>query len=144
MSWLTYVSFHPDTQFFVVRQSVTLLGKILKVRRVILVRLSSLVILFTKGNRFYEYPSLSNGVVSRFLWAVKVSIFQRHADPLRTRRRVQYKVYEDMWSYIGGERRLPGPCQFSHNSYWLVRGLTSVCSAVGLLALPYTDVSANT
>ncbi|KAN0116207.1 hypothetical protein V8E52_006264 [Russula decolorans] len=39
-------------------------------------------------NRFYEYPSLSN-------------------DPLRTRRRVQYRVYEDMWCYIGGARRLP-------------------------------------
>ncbi|KAI0301655.1 hypothetical protein B0F90DRAFT_1608584, partial [Multifurca ochricompacta] len=28
-------------------------------------------------------------------------------DPLRTRRRVQYKVYEDMWDYVGGARRLP-------------------------------------
>ncbi|KAI9438685.1 hypothetical protein H4582DRAFT_190507 [Lactarius indigo] len=41
-----------------------------------------------EGNRFYEYPSLSD-------------------DPLRTRRRVQYRVYEDMWHYIGGKRRLP-------------------------------------
>ncbi|KAI0277913.1 hypothetical protein BGY98DRAFT_917573 [Russula aff. rugulosa BPL654] len=41
-----------------------------------------------EGNRFYEYPSLSD-------------------DPLRTRRRVQYKVYEDMWCYIGGAKRLP-------------------------------------
>ncbi|KAH9962943.1 hypothetical protein BC827DRAFT_1266743 [Russula dissimulans] len=41
-----------------------------------------------EGNRFYEYPSLND-------------------DPHRTRRRVQYKVYEDMWNYIGGARRLP-------------------------------------
>ncbi|KAF8258668.1 hypothetical protein EI94DRAFT_1753950 [Lactarius quietus] len=41
-----------------------------------------------EGNRFFEYPSLSD-------------------DPLRTRRRVQYRVYEDMWNYIGGTRRLP-------------------------------------
>jgi hypothetical protein len=26
-----------------------------------------------------------------------------------TRRRVQYKVYDDMWDYIGGARRHPGP-----------------------------------
>ncbi|KAH9979765.1 hypothetical protein BJV74DRAFT_779922, partial [Russula compacta] len=41
-----------------------------------------------QGNRFYEYPSLGD-------------------DPLRTRRRVQYRVYEDMWDYVGGARRLP-------------------------------------
>ncbi|KAI9458571.1 hypothetical protein BJY52DRAFT_1212084 [Lactarius psammicola] len=46
-----------------------------------------------EGNRFFEYPSLSD-------------------DPLRTRRRVQYRVYEDMWHYIGGTRRLPGSFQW--------------------------------
>ncbi|KAI0035429.1 hypothetical protein K488DRAFT_43306, partial [Vararia minispora EC-137] len=40
------------------------------------------------GNRFYEYPSTSD-------------------DPRRTKRRVQYRVYDDMWHYIGGKRQLP-------------------------------------
>ncbi|KAI0261588.1 hypothetical protein BC834DRAFT_459221 [Gloeopeniophorella convolvens] len=41
-----------------------------------------------EGNRFFEHPSLTS-------------------DPARTRRRVEYKVYDDMWDYIGGARRLP-------------------------------------
>ncbi|KAI0250643.1 hypothetical protein BJV78DRAFT_1217615 [Lactifluus subvellereus] len=41
-----------------------------------------------EGNRFYEYPSLTD-------------------EPLRTRRRIQYKVYDDMWDYVGSARRLP-------------------------------------
>ncbi|KAI9509042.1 hypothetical protein F5148DRAFT_1283375 [Russula earlei] len=41
-----------------------------------------------KGNRFFEYPSLRD-------------------DPPRARRRVRYKVDEDMWDYVGGAKRLP-------------------------------------
>ncbi|KAI0315000.1 hypothetical protein OF83DRAFT_1134118 [Amylostereum chailletii] len=41
-----------------------------------------------EGNRFFEYPSTSD-------------------DIRRTKRRVKYKVYEDMWHYIGGSRKLP-------------------------------------
>ena len=64
------VLFHPDTQFFIVLRSVTSLGQISKVRRVLLCSAVKIRNIFTEGNRFYEYPSLSDGV-SWFLWAVK-------------------------------------------------------------------------
>ncbi|VDC02728.1 unnamed protein product [Peniophora sp. CBMAI 1063] len=41
-----------------------------------------------EGNRFFEYPSSTD-------------------DPRRTKRRVEYKQYTDMWQYIGRQRSLP-------------------------------------
>ena len=42
-----------------------------------------------------------------------------------------------MWNYIGGGRR-PGPCQISPDSS-MDQDQGTVCSTVGLLALPYPD-----
>jgi len=91
--------------------SAILSGRISKVREVLTCPVAIRHI-SPEGNRFYEYPSLNDGM-SRLVEAVKLWIYQLHKDPLRTRRRVKYRVYEDMWNYIGGARRLPGLCQFS-------------------------------
>ena len=64
-----------------------------------------------QGNRFYEYPSTSDGMF-RASFVMSFQVYLHIVDTLRTRRRVQYRVYEDMWKYIGGTRRLPGSCQF--------------------------------
>ena len=76
--------------------------------------LSTLVIFHPKGTAF----------MSTLVWEMvcfglsglqSFQVYQHHyPDFLRTRRRVQYK---DMWDYVGGARRLPGPCQFSHNVF---------------------------
>ncbi|TFY69320.1 hypothetical protein EVG20_g3206 [Dentipellis fragilis] len=42
----------------------------------------------TSGNKYYEYPSSTD-------------------DPRRTKRRVKYKDYEDVWAYVSGSRRIP-------------------------------------
>ncbi|KAA1472058.1 hypothetical protein DENSPDRAFT_838210 [Dentipellis sp. KUC8613] len=41
-----------------------------------------------EGNKYYEYASSTD-------------------DPRRTKRRVKYKNYEDVWSYVSGSRRIP-------------------------------------
>src|SRR6267142_5240002 len=93
-----------DAIFCLVLCSVISLERISKVRAVLSCSTDSTRNISPKGNRFFEYPSLGDGV-SRLLWAVQVLIYVHYhdTDQLRTRRRIQY---EDMSDYVGGARRV--------------------------------------